>query len=243
MKIAHLTSVHSADDVRILHRECASLAREGHDVAFICGRGDAEAGERLGVRIVPVRPARGRLGRMLVVTGRVLRAALRERADLYHYHDPELLGAALVLLVLGKRVVFDVHEDLPKQILTKHWIPGPLRRMTSAFARALERPTAHAMSGVVAAIPSVLPAFPARHVALVQNFPTLAEFCDVPERPVERSGAPKVGFFGGISAIRGATEIVAAIGRCTDPDVRLVLAGAFTPAALEDEVRELPGWE
>lgn len=240
MKIAQMTSVHPVEDVRILHRECASLARAGHDVVLVCA--GAEPGDRLGVRIRPVRKSRGRFGRMTLTAARVLRAAIAERADICHYHDPELLWVALVLRALGRVVVFDVHEDVPKQVLSKWWIPRPLRRPVAAFVRALERPTAWAMSGIVAAVPSVVPAFPAKHIAVVQNFPTLAEFGEIPERPAERTGPPRVGYFGGISAVRGAAEIVTAIGLVGRADVRLALAGVFSPESLEAEVRTLPGW-
>jgi len=43
---------------------------------------------------------------------RVLGLAYRQKADIYHFHDPELLTVGLVLRLLTKaKVIYDVHED------------------------------------------------------------------------------------------------------------------------------------
>jgi hypothetical protein len=36
IKVAHLTSAHSKDDVRIFYKECSSIAKSGFEV-FSCG--------------------------------------------------------------------------------------------------------------------------------------------------------------------------------------------------------------
>ena len=71
---------------------------------------------------------------------RVLRLALRQRAELYTIHDPELLPAAVLLRLLTRRpVVYDVHEDVPAAIRSRLWLPRGLRRLTAWLYRFVER--------------------------------------------------------------------------------------------------------
>ena len=94
-KICHLTSVHSIRDPRIFHKECKSLARLGNDVALIACHERAEVVD--GIRIVPIDPPTSRFDRLVRVGWKLCRAAARERADVYHFHDPELMWVGVLL--------------------------------------------------------------------------------------------------------------------------------------------------
>src|SRR6185437_4142964 len=85
----------------------------------------------------------------------IYRVALAERADIYHFHDPELMLLGLMLRLHGKEVIFDVHEDIPRDILDKPWIPRFLRRPTSFAAKAVLRVLQRGYSGIVAATPAI----------------------------------------------------------------------------------------
>jgi glycosyltransferase involved in cell wall biosynthesis len=238
-KILHLTSVHTIRDPRIFHKECKSLAALGHDVALIAPHDRPEVID--GVRIVPVAKASGRLQRMVQVGLRVYRAARRERGDICHFHDPELMWVGLLLKLGGTTVVYDVHEDVPKQIMGKHWIPRAVRPVISKAVWLVEQVTARIIDGIVAATPSIARKFPAAKTAVVQNFPEAA-FArrDGAETPwPERADA--FVYTGGLMEIQGVREMARAFERLPEAMTGTV-AGTFYPPTLEAEIAALPGW-
>lgn len=132
-KIVHLTTVHSPFDNRIFHRECKSLAAAGYDTVLVACHDRDECVD--GVQIRAASRFRHRLARMSAGTLRVLKMALRERGSVYHIHDPELIPAGLLLKIVGKQVVYDIHEDYATAIQQREYLPPLLRNWISrAFA-------------------------------------------------------------------------------------------------------------
>lgn len=239
-KIVHLTSVHPPFDSRIFHKECRTLRDRGFDVTLVVPTETDALDHGVQLRAVPSPTSRAE--RLRRTWRYVLRAAIAEEADLYHFHDSELLVVGLLLRLRGRRVVYDVHEDLPRQVQGKGWIPKRLRSLVAGIATAAEWAAGLAMSGIVGATPTISRRFPKRKTATVQNYPVLEEWATCgavpyPERP------PVVVYVGGITLERGASEMIEAVGKVPHwPNVRLQLAGNFTPAAVEARLRALPAW-
>ena len=141
-RVCHFSSAHAPNDTRIFHKQCASLAREGYDVTLVVKAKDSQSvGTTVekGVKVIQVPvDASSRLKRMLFGAKSIYRKALEVDADIYEFHDPELLPYGLRLARKGKKVIFDSHEDYPTQIMEKEWIPSGLRRLISGVYRAYE---------------------------------------------------------------------------------------------------------
>jgi glycosyltransferase involved in cell wall biosynthesis len=241
MKCVHLTSAHDARDARILLKECMALKGAGMDVAQVAPGG--EEGEHCGVKLCSVRVLHGRWKRMTSTAWQVYRAALRLKADVYHFHDPELIPAGLLLKLHGKRVVYDVHEDLPRQIYSKEWLPPLGRGAVALMARALERVAALACDAIVVATPAIARRFPPKKTVLVQNYPRREEYQCL-DAPRDFTRSRRLIYVGQIAQIRGIKEMVRAMSFLPpSSDARLALVGAFESVALAEEVRGLPGFE
>lgn len=239
MKICHLTSVHPRYDTRVFLKMSSSLAAHGHSVSLIVadGRGNEE---RNGIKITDVGISRGRVDRVLNTTQRVLRAGLFENADVYHLHDPELIFIGLWLKIRGKVVVFDSHEDVPKQLLSKPYLSKNRAVILSRLMSLLERAACPRFDGIVVATPSIGNKFErfCRNVQVVNNYPLLSDLEDDRGWQEKRR---EVCYVGAISTIRGVTELVRAAAFLSD-DVSLNLGGVFSEPDVELEVKKLPGW-
>ena len=246
-EIAHITSVHPRADTRIRIREAGALASGlGRAVALFVqdGKGDSvEAGGM--IRIIDTGPPpAGRPARMTLGVLRLWRAVRRSRPLVVHFHDPELIPLGLVLKCFGYRVVYDVHEDLPRQVLTKYWLPAVARRPVSRAMSACEWLAARIFDAIVPAEPKIAGRFPSHKTTLVQNFPIPDELVTTASIPY-RERPPHFAYIGGISVIRGVNEMIRATSLTSGKDgqeARLCLAGAFQPPGLPDEVRAAPGW-
>jgi glycosyltransferase involved in cell wall biosynthesis len=237
-RIRHLTSVHRVEDTRILRRECASLAQAGHEVALIAGQLPRDPVD--GVRVVGVGLPRNRIDRATRVAWRVFRAARRERSGICHFHDPELIWVGLLLKLLGHRVVYDVHEDVPLQIMNKFWIPPWARSFLARGVAVAEWVGGRIFDAVVAATPSIAEKFPPGKTVVVQNFPHV-EIAHRPDPlPVEERRYA-FAYAGGLTAVQGIREIVVVAEALPSP-ARGVLAGWFDNDEVERDVRASAGW-
>jgi glycosyltransferase involved in cell wall biosynthesis len=136
-KIAHLTSVHTPFDTRIFHKECKTLVKAGYAVVLIVPHDCDETVD--GVRIRAVPQPRNRLERMVRTVGHVYRMALAEDADVYHFHDPELLPVGFLLQRRGKPVIYDMHEDNVTAIRQKSYLPRPVRPLLASLLDTVEK--------------------------------------------------------------------------------------------------------
>lgn len=246
IRVVHLTAGHAADDARIFAKECMSLARAGYEVSLVAPDNrflteDGSPVRRQDVDVVGVKRRPGLLNRLLLTTSVVTMTALKTKGDVYHFHEPELIPGAMLLRLLGKRVVYDVHEDLPRDILAREWIPKALRPLIAGPAEFMEWVAGRTMSGVVAATPTIAKRFPRARTALVQNFALFTEFKDENALPfAQRKG---VAFVGSIDADRCGVEMVDAMARLADTtDARMLLAGPYQSDALRQRMEASPGW-
>ena len=219
-KVCHISSVHPWNDIRIFQKECTSLAKNGYDVTLLnlksssCTTAD--------VKIIGLETQiSSRFNRVQDVYLKVFPKAREIEADIYHLHDPELLLIALKIKRLGKIVIYDAHEDLPRQLQSKPYIPAFLRRIMSWAVEKFENRIASRLDGIITATPHIADRFRQvnKNTIDINNFPLKNEidFIDL-KQPKKK----QVCYIGGITKIRGIHEVIQALEKI---DVNLVLAG------------------
>ena len=239
MKITHITSAHPRYDTRIFVKECKSLAKvDGYDVSLIVADGKSDE-RKDNVQIYDVGRYHGRLKRMFLTTRSVYQKAIMLDSDIYHLHDPELLSVGLKLKKLGKRVIFDAHEDTPVQILGKTYLNIYLRKILSLLFSRFEKYAVSKFDAVVCATPYIRDKFSLIVKSVdINNYPLLQEFKHDQNWKDKNS---EICYIGGISKDRGILEIVKSLEYVKE--CRLNLAGDFKEVSTENIVRNYSGWE
>lgn len=238
-RIAHLSSAHPRNDTRIFMKQCRTLAAHGYEVTLVVADGKGKE-HTDGVTIVDVGHLPGRLQRVLRTPRRVFDQAIALDADIYHLHDPELIPIGLKLKRRGKIVIFDAHEDVPRQLLGKPYLGPVTRRVLSQGFALLQSYACARFDGIITATPFIRDTFLKIHPLTVDvnNFP-LAEELDTADASTDKLS--EVCYVGGIGEVRGIRELVHACA-LVGSSARLNLVGRFFEPAVEAQVKADPGW-
>jgi glycosyltransferase involved in cell wall biosynthesis len=237
-KVCHITTVHHVFDTRIFYKEAQTLAKAGYDVTLIAQHDKNEVID--GITIIALPKPRNRIFRMLFLTKKAYKLALSQKADIYHFHDPELLPWMIKLKrKTGAKVIYDVHEDVPQDILSKNWIPKIFRKFISKFFEIYEDWASERFDWIITATPFIRYRFLRLNINTIDinNYPLIEEFM---EPVLWDSRKNEICYIGGISRIRGIVELVKALEYT---ETVLHLAGEFESKDLEEQVKSLKGWK
>jgi glycosyltransferase involved in cell wall biosynthesis len=236
-KICHITSAHPRYDIRIFIKECLTLSKANHQVSLIVA--DDKPDElKSGVQIYSVGKPKSRIDRMLNTPHKIYQKILALQPDFVHFHDPELMLMCRKLRKHGIKVIYDVHEDLPKQVMSKHWLPKFIRPLVSLIVPGLEKYSSKKFYGIVAATPIIARRFVTYNpnTITVCNYPILSELNIVDALWESRSD--KLCYIGSISPTRGIMPIIESLSKS---NLTLELAGAFSGDISLDKLIDNPG--
>jgi len=213
----HLTSVHYRFDTRIFHRQCTSLATSFYIGLVVCdGCGDETINN---VSIIDLGKPKNRYSRMIVYPLKLLGFALKNRAEIYHIHDPELIPIGLILRLLQKTVIYDAHEDIAAQVFHKDYIPKPFRHLVSYTLTALLFLSFRFFTQLITVTPHIQQSLKKLNKTdIIYNYPIIDEF------KTSAHLNNQVCYVGVISFYRCLKEINAAIQQTSG---KLVFGGKY----------------
>jgi glycosyltransferase involved in cell wall biosynthesis len=230
-KIAVISTVHETYDTRIFYKQIASL-RASYDIVYF----SPALGTPEHDWIVPLPKSRSKFGRLR--TQLALIGKLRHYgADLYLLHDPELLPLGIVLKCLGKKVVWDMHEDTYNDIRTKTYLKPITRSIVASIYKLFQRVSYKLFDGFILAEDGYSSYFeqPARF-CVVHNYPLLDRLNRY-NQVVKNQGT--IVYIGSIAANRGVFQLLDLVARLQRdfPSITLHLIGPFSDDNLELSVR------
>jgi len=228
VRICHISTVHPAFNGRIFYKECKTLVEAGYEVYLIVTHNREEVID--GVHIIPLPERKGRFYRFFVKDWIALFKAIKVNAKVYHFHDPELIFVGLILKLFGKKVIYDVHEDVPEQILSKNYIPKFLKKLISSSFRIFENQSSKAFSFVITSTDAIRYKFLkyTSNVIDVKNYISV-EYIKSKTQTQNKSdhNVLKVIFVGLIYEERGIIEGIKAMNLLSDLPLKFVLYGSI----------------
>ena len=211
IKLIHITTVHNRYDVRIQYKYCKTLS---DDKDFIVTQvvADGIGTEKLNdLTILDLGKIKyGRLGRFVIGNFKILKFGLVNKMDLLHFHDPELLPSMIFLKFIGKRIIFDMHENFPLQILTKTYLPKFVRIVLSKVMQFFQNISFYFIPVIFSEF-SYGKYFPTiREKETILNYPLKNEVLSI---KAEKLNEFTIGYMGSVTIERGALIMLEAVSR------------------------------
>ncbi|WP_405097452.1 glycosyltransferase [Oceanobacillus sp. FSL H7-0719] len=138
-RVVQLTTVHHPTDPRIYHKESKSLKKAGFDVTLIAQTNENDNIQDKPIRHIPLKKYNSRIKRMTIGIYDAYKKAKYLKADVYHFHDPELLPVGWLLKRKDNVVIYDIHEDYTTSILQKDYASMPMKKLLAKFYKWMER--------------------------------------------------------------------------------------------------------
>lgn len=244
IKICHVTSAHKRYDTRIFQKECTSLSNMGYEV-YLLVNDEIEDEMIKGVKIISTKfMPRNRLERFVKTKKNMLEIAIKLRADVYHFHDPDLIGLALTLKKRrpSVNIIFDSHEDVPAQILEKKWLPMLLRKPVSKLFEIYQKNKLPRFDYLIGVTPHLVKKLKKinNKTEMITNYPLLDKSIDaLNQKSFVSTKKEQICFAGGIS--RQWNHDIA-IQSLAGLDIRYVLCGSFENENYFEYLKKIDGW-
>ncbi len=208
MKIAHLTSVHPQNDNRIFYKECTTLFQNGYEITLVVAGGENKSVN--GIEIIGYPKSKDRRVKRILKTSfiDIIKVCKDIDANIYHFHDPELMFVGLYLKLKGKKVIYDIHENNPASILSKPYIKSKfLKLLLSKTFNVFEQLSSRFFDALVTARPDITKRFKHKNIITLRNFPILPSFSIIDQIKINKN-KPSVIYVGGMTMQRGINELI-----------------------------------
>jgi glycosyltransferase involved in cell wall biosynthesis len=238
-KVMIITSVHRWDDTRIFHRQATSLARK-FDVE-LHAPADFNEKELNNVKILGL-PKWRKKGDRIKIWLILLKRTFLSKSNLIHLHDPELIPLAMIVkLILRKKIIYDVHEEIVLDIQGKDWIPSYLKFIVVNAFILIEKICVPFFDAVVYTTPIVGKRYvnSAKKAVSIENYSKVDTFLSIRRQYGQRSY--EVIYLGRVLNVRGVDRVIRAFQNVVTriSEAKFIIVGDVVPESYENELRNL----
>ena len=224
------TSVHHWNDPRIFYKEAVSLTKK-YDVE-LHAPAEFDFVEKKGVKIFGL-PSWHKVTERKRIRKELLNRIRRSTADMFHFHDPELIFLCLYIKIFKrKKVIYDIHEDYYTQILLKKWIPTKfIRTIIAIIYSFIEKLICNSFDLIIFAESYYKESFPQKIIDKsidILNYPIIDEIQSISSN----NEYNKIIYTGTITEDRGAINMIECLRVLIEKDNKIKL---FLVGYLKDE--------
>jgi glycosyltransferase involved in cell wall biosynthesis len=250
-----LADRHSLYDDRIYWKEALSLTRGGYEVHYVLAADRNENGiTKEGIRYVLIKQKKysgNRYVNFLLkkltpgrIHGKMFRAAKSVKADVYHIQDLKVnrIGMKLKQLPWKPKVIYDVHEPYPENIMDYHETKGIgtlIKKRYADYIRKWENERARKYDLIITTEENVQARF--REFLHEDKVQIIYNYTDL-----ENTGKPvsfdekefDAIYCGGITKRRGALKILDTVrlAKSDLPKIKVLFLGTCFPPELKQEM-------
>lgn len=216
VKICHVSSAHNVFDDRIFFKECCSLT-ELYDVHIIAIGQKNEISNN--VTIHSLKKSSSRFNRFFLLQIKLLIQSFKINAKVYHFHDPDLIFFGLFQKMLGKKVIYDMHELVYFQINDKEWLGnGLIKKIVSKTYQLFEKIGVRCFDKIIIAEDGYWTYVNENYKKYINKFTAIRNFSiyeliknAAPIKDYNKGNKNIIIYAGGLSKIRGIKEIIESI--------------------------------
>lgn len=237
LKICYVTSMHDWNDDRIFERAAAGLASLGHEVYFVAPA-DKDFIDS-GVHIKSI-PKRSRIGKHIFGPRDAYNRMKTIEADIYHFHNPNMMWLMKKWAKKGYRVFVDIHENYEARV-EKLPIPKIFKSKAINLYRKIENNFCSFYSGVTVVTESmknkIAPS--GTPILVVDNVPYISRLKQI-QLSKSKHKQPTIITSGSHSSARNCMKAVEALPYIVEkiPEVQMLFVGRFQAATFEQELHE-----
>lgn len=216
IKVCHVSSAHNVFDDRIFFKESSSLAHF-FDVHIIAIGEKNEVSNN--VTIHSLSKSSSRFNRFFLLQIKLIMKSLKVNAKVYHFHDPDLILFGLFQKLLGKKVIYDMHELVYYQINDKEWLGNKfIKKMVSSCYLLFEKIGVWCFDKVILAEDGYWTYVHQNYKKHIDKFIPIRNFSIYeliknanPATNFNKEDKKIIVYAGGLSKIRGIYEIIQAV--------------------------------
>jgi glycosyltransferase involved in cell wall biosynthesis len=235
LKICYISSMHDWNDDRIFERAAVGLVNIGHDVCYIASAdGDFISN---GVQIFGIKK-RSRFGKHLFGPIEAYLRMKHVKADIYHFHNPNMMLLMVLWAKKGYKVYFDIHENYESRV-HKLPLPGFIIPICVRLYRRIENWCCGFFEGVTVVTNSMKNKITdsGTPILILDNVPYISRLKNI-NLSDDKFSVPTIITSGIHSSARNCIQAVEALPDIVKdiPDIQMLFVGRFQPTFFEAEL-------